>query len=64
MPRGEVMTTSAMLQPASALRGSGASRVEMFTNLVFLISIGWYFLGILPTNTKGKLGWYISASKN
>jgi len=22
-----------------------------------LVGIGWYFLGILPTDTKGKLGW-------
>ncbi len=34
--------------------------LELFTYLVFLVGMGWYFLGILPTNTKGKLGWYIS----
>jgi hypothetical protein len=33
--------------------------VELFCDLVFLVSIGWYFLGILPTNTKEKFGWYI-----
>jgi hypothetical protein len=36
----------------------------LFSDLVFLVGIGWYFLGILPTNTKGKLGWYISVSTN
>jgi hypothetical protein len=25
---------------------------------------GWYCLGILPTDTKRKLGWYILVSKN
>jgi hypothetical protein len=33
--------------------------LELFTDLVFLVGIGWNFLGILPTDTKGKLGWYI-----
>jgi hypothetical protein len=37
--------------------------VELFSDLVFLVGIGWYFLGILPTDTEGKLGWYISVSK-
>jgi hypothetical protein len=36
----------------------------LLTDLVFLVGIGWYFFGILPTNTKGKLGWYILVSKN
>jgi hypothetical protein len=35
----------------------------LFTDLVFLVGIGLYFLGILPTYTKGKLGWYISGIK-
>jgi len=26
--------------------------------LVFSVGIGWYFLGIIPTDTKGKLVWY------
>jgi hypothetical protein len=34
--------------------------LELFHDSVFLVSIGWYVLGILPTNTKEKLGWYIS----
>jgi hypothetical protein len=34
-------------------------KLELFTNLVFSVGIGWYFLGILPTETEGKLGWYI-----
>jgi hypothetical protein len=38
--------------------------VELLNDSVFLVGISWYFLGILPTNTKGKLGWYISVSKN
>jgi hypothetical protein len=37
--------------------------VELFTDSVFLVGIGWYFLGILPINTKGKLGWYILLSE-
>jgi hypothetical protein len=37
-------------------------KLELFTNLVFSVGIGWYFLGILPTDTEGKLGWYISVS--
>jgi hypothetical protein len=35
--------------------------LELFRNLVFLVGIGWYFLGILPTDTEEKLGWYILA---
>jgi hypothetical protein len=31
--------------------------VELFTKLVFLVGIGWYFTGILPTNPNRKLGW-------
>jgi hypothetical protein len=38
--------------------------LDLFTDPVFLVGIGWYFLGILPTNTEGKLGWYILLSKN
>jgi hypothetical protein len=34
--------------------------LELFTGLVFSVSIGRYFLGILPTDTEGKLGRYIS----
>jgi hypothetical protein len=37
--------------------------IELFTDLVFLVGISWYFLSILPTDTKGKLGWYILVSK-
>jgi hypothetical protein len=33
--------------------------VELFTNLLFLVGIGWYFPRIYHTNTKGNLGWYI-----
>ncbi len=33
--------------------------IELFTDLVLLVGIGWYFLGILPTDAKGKLSWYI-----
>jgi hypothetical protein len=38
--------------------------LELFTDLVFLVGISWYFSSILPTNTeaKGSLGWYISVS--
>jgi hypothetical protein len=39
------------------------SKIELFTDSVFLVGIGWYFLGILPTNTEGKLGWYILVLK-
>jgi hypothetical protein len=30
-------------------------RVELLTDLVFLVGIGWYFPGIHHTDTKGKL---------
>ena len=47
------------------LRSVAQLSLELFTGSVFSVSIGWYFLGILPpTNTEGKLGWYISVSKN
>jgi hypothetical protein len=36
----------------------------LFTYSVFWDGISWYFLGILPTDTKGKLCWYILVSKN
>ncbi len=29
--------------------------LELFTNQVFLVCIGWYFLGIVPTDTKENL---------
>ncbi len=31
--------------------------IDLYPNLVFWFGIGWYFPGIFPTNTKGKLGW-------
>jgi hypothetical protein len=31
--------------------------LELDTDLVFLVGIGWYFPGIYHTNTKEKLGW-------
>jgi hypothetical protein len=34
--------------------------LELFTRLVFLVGIDWYFTGILPTNSNGKIGLYIS----
>ncbi len=41
---------------------------DLFDRVVYrfgiLVGIGWYFLGILPTDTEGKLGWYISVLKN
>ncbi len=30
--------------------------LELYPDLVFRFSIGWYFPGIFPTNTEGKLG--------
>jgi hypothetical protein len=36
---------------------------ELFTDLVFLVDIGWYFLGIYHTDMEGNLGWYILVSK-
>jgi hypothetical protein len=30
--------------------------VELYLDSVFWFGIGWYFLGILPTDTEGKLG--------
>jgi hypothetical protein len=29
--------------------------LELFTDLVFLVGIGWYFLGILPTELKEQV---------
>jgi hypothetical protein len=36
--------------------------VELHLDLVFRFGIGWYFPGILPTDTKGKLGRDLSVS--
>ena len=40
---------------------------DLFDRVVYRfgisVGIGWYFLGILPTDTKGKLGWYILVLK-
>jgi hypothetical protein len=33
------------------------TKLELFCDLVFLVGIGWYFLGILPSDTEEKLGW-------
>jgi hypothetical protein len=35
----------------------------LFTDLEFLVGIGWYFPGIYHTDTKGNLGWYVLVSK-
>ena len=35
-------------------------QLELYTGLVFLVGIGWYFAIILPTDTNGKLSWSIS----
>jgi hypothetical protein len=40
-------------------RNKLVNKLELFRDSVFLVGIGWYFLGILPTDTKEKLGWYI-----
>jgi hypothetical protein len=36
--------------------------VELHLDSVFRFGIGRYFPGILPTDTKGKLGWYVAVS--
>ncbi len=36
------------------------AQLELYTNLVCLVGIWLVFLGIYQTDTKGKLGWYIS----
>ena len=33
--------------------------IELHTRVGILVGIGWYFVGIIPTNTNRKLGWYI-----
>jgi hypothetical protein len=38
----------------------GSVQNRVVYNTVFLVGIGWYFLSILPTDTEGKLGWYVS----
>ncbi len=35
---------------------SGAEALELYPDSVFWYGIGWYFLGIFLTDTKGKLG--------
>ena len=37
--------------------------IELYIDSVFLVGIRLVFLGILPTDTKGKLGWYILVLK-
>jgi hypothetical protein len=37
----------------------GFTLVELFCDSVCSVSIGWYFLGILPTDTEEKLGWHV-----
>ena len=37
--------------------------IELYTDSVFSVGIRLVFLGILPTDTEGKLGWYISVLK-
>ncbi len=32
--------------------------VDLFTDSVFSVGIGWYFAGILPIDTEESLGWY------
>jgi hypothetical protein len=34
------------------LRSVAQLSLELFTGSVFSVSIGWYFLGILPTNNS------------
>lgn len=31
--------------------------LELYTGVGISVGIGWYFVGIIPTNTNGKLGW-------
>jgi hypothetical protein len=41
--------------------------IELYPNSVFWYGIGWYFLGIFLTDTKGKLGkdlWYHTFGEN
>ena len=40
-----------------------ALSLELYTDSVFLVGIQLVFLGILSTDTEGKLGWYISVLK-
>ncbi len=32
-------------------------QLELYPDSVFLFGVGWYFPGIFPTDTEGKLGW-------
>jgi hypothetical protein len=36
---------------------STAKILELHTGVGISVGIGWYFVGIIPTNTNGKLGW-------
>ena len=35
----------------------GVFLLELHTGVGISVGIGWYFVGIIPTNTNGKLGW-------
>ncbi len=52
-----------MLHLKTALVINTIHDLELSNDSVFLVGIGWYFLGIYQTNTKGKLGRYILISK-
>jgi hypothetical protein len=37
-------------------RRQGLTFIELYPDSVFWFGIGWYFPGIFPTDTEGKLG--------
>jgi len=39
------------------LRYPKTKHLELYTGVGISVGIGWYFVGIIPTNTNGKLGW-------
>jgi uncharacterized membrane protein YbjE (DUF340 family) len=39
------------------LKKSQPKTLELHTGVGISVGIGWYFVGIIPTNTNGKLGW-------
>jgi hypothetical protein len=51
-----------MLTHLSLKNNIGTALLEVHLDLVFWFGIGWYFPGILPTDTKGKLGRDVSVS--
>ncbi len=49
---------------AGGVSGSNTMVIRVVYLFGISVGIGWYFMVFLPTDTEGKLGWYILVSKN